>query len=172
MLRARMATFDLSGTWAGHYEQNGERHRIVMRVAQRGDTIAGEMRDGDPFVAGHYVRLADDAAASGRVVAHAEIFSALPERSSIHGSIAGDRVRLTKTYLGDVRTSAWVVDAAAAELGAPGYHYGDVQPGHAVLYRGRLAASGDTWRGFWRIRVGDAEEDLLDRFELRRVAHA
>jgi hypothetical protein len=153
----------MTGTWRGHYEQYGTRHGIEMRVVQRGESFVGAMRDLDTLTA-QPVRWREPATADHPEVDHgeAEWWHTLPERSNIEGEVDAARVQFTKHYQGTTRSSVWLA-------GKIDIH--EERPGHRVLYTGTLSADGDVLTGHWHIPSPNGDDDdLRDRFELRRVA--
>ena len=158
-----MTTFDLSGEWAGHYRQNGGRHGISMRIAQRGESFVGAMRDADTLLASRetlHAQAADGESKQPEVLGEAEVLSAVPEHSIIEGEVAGRVVTFVKSYQGKSSTSVWV--GARANMT---FEF----PGHQVFYRGTLDAAGQVLTGHWKIPPHHGGPPLRDRFELRRM---
>jgi hypothetical protein len=155
--------FVMTGTWRGHYVQNGARHGIEMQVVQRGQSFVGAMRDLDTLTTQAF-RLVQPAGESGDAVdlGEAESWSTLPERSTIEGEVDGELVRFTKHYQGTARSSLWI----------PGkFEHHEERPGHRVLYEGTLTADGTTLGGHWHIPAPEPDApDLRDRFELSRAS--
>jgi hypothetical protein len=156
--------FDLTGTWEGHFVQNGRRHGISMRVVQRGQSFVGAMRDADTLMVSHE-RLhtaGGDASKDIEMVAEAEVLSSLPEHSSIEGEVEKRLVTFVKRYQGKTSTSIWMEGKANITVEVPG---------HDVHYRGMLSLDGNTIAGMWRIPPQHNGGELLrDRFELQRAA--
>jgi len=165
MLRATMTTFDLTGAWSGHYEQHGGRHGITMRVAQRGQSFVGEMRDADTVLASRETMLALPAANGGGAEAEgeAEVLSTLPERSIGKGHGPERVVVFVKQYQGKSTTSIRIRDRKAKTFEAPG---------HRVVYRGTLDATGSVLSGTWQIPVPTGGPTLRGRFVLHRASPA
>lgn len=165
MLRRLSHTFDLTGTWEGHFVQNGRRHGISMRVVQRGQSFVGAMRDVDTLMVSHE-RLhtaGGDGDKDTELVGEAEVLSSLPEHSSIEGEVENRLVTFVKHYQGTTSTSIWMP-------GKP--HVTFEVPGHDVHYRGMLSLDGNTIAGMWRIPPQHTAGELLrDRFELQRAAN-
>lgn len=161
-----MTEFDLTGSWEGHYVQNGRQHGISMRVVQRGHSFVGAMRDADTLLVGQE-RLHAASVEDGKdteVLGDAEVLSSLPEHSSIEGEVEGRLVTFTKRYQGKSSTSVWVEGKANLTFETPG---------HAVHYRGVLSKDGGVLTGMWRIPPPNGDGELLrDQFELRRGGEA
>lgn len=162
MLPAAMTTLDLSGDWAGHYEQGGGRHGISMRIVQRGECFVGAMRDVDTLMASREVlhALAADGAPQPEVIGEAEVLSTLPEHSTVEGEVAGRVVTFVKSYRGKSSTSVWVPGKAKMQFEAPGQQ---------VQYRGTLTADGQQLAGHWTIAASSGGPELRDRFLLKRA---
>jgi hypothetical protein len=164
MLRQLSQTIDLTGTWEGHFVQNGRRHGISMRVVQRGQSFVGAMRDVDTLMVSHE-RLhtaGGDESKDTEMVAEAEVLSSLPENSSIEGEVEKRLVTFVKHYQGKTSTSIWMPGKANITVEVPG---------HDVHYRGMLSLDGNTIAGMWRIPPHHTGGELLrDRFELQRAA--
>lgn len=156
--------FDLTGTWEGHYVQNGRRHGISMRVVQRGQSFVGAMRDADTLLVSHE-RLhtaSGDGSKDTEQIGEAEVLSSLPEHSSIEGEVEQRLVTFVKRYQGKTSTSIWVPGRANVTFEVPG---------HDVHYRGMLSLDGTTIAGMWRIPKQQTGGELMrDRFELQRAA--
>jgi len=151
---------DISGSWAGYYEQDGGRHGISMEVAQRGGGFVGRMRDEDTLLSGHaQVQAVDeDGAPAGTV--DLETMGVLPEFSTVEGDVEGRCVTFEKRYQGTHSVTAWVDDGEEAQFEIPA---------HVVRYAGELDEGGRRLRGEWRIRsVEDSGEDAVGTFELLR----
>lgn len=160
MLRAAMTTFDLSGEWQGHYEQNRRQHGISMRVVQRGQSFVGAMRDADTLLASSEPLQPPTGGGAVQPIAHAEVLSSLPEHSTVEGEVEGRLVSFVKSYRGTSSTSFWVPGRAKLKIEAPG---------HQVHYRGTLDASGAEFAGYWTIPAGRGSRTLRGRFLLRRT---
>src|SRR5688500_7832241 len=155
---------DVSGSWVGHYEQNGGRHGISMHVAQRGESFVGRMRDVDTVLAGRaqlHAQAADGDGSTTIVVGDAEVLSTLPEHSVVEGEVEGRVVTFVKRYQGTTSTSVWVPDRASMSFESPG---------HDVRYRGTLDAEGRELAGHWSIPGRDGAPEARGRFVLRRIA--
>jgi len=165
MLRAAMTTFELTGSWSGHYEQSGGRHGISMRVAQRGQSFVGAMRDANTVLASREPLPGRPSASGGstEIVGEAEVLSTLPEHSIIEGEVTGRVVAFEKRYRGKSTTSIRL---------AKGKTMSFELEGHVVLYRGTLDASGNEIAGHWRIPPRDGSPGLRGAFLLRRAAVA
>ena len=161
MLRARMTTFDLSGEWQGHYEQNRRQHGISMRVVQRGQSFVGAMRDVDTLLASAEALTPPSGDGTKPETVQAEVLSSLPEHSTIEGEIEGRLVSFVKSYRGTSTTHVRVPGRAQMTFAAPG---------HQVQYRGTLTPAGDEFAGYWTIPPRHGERTLRGRFVLRRVA--
>lgn len=165
MLRRLSHTFDLTGTWEGHFVQNGRRHGISMRVVQRGQSFVGAMRDVDTLMVSHE-RLHTAGGDGGKekeaeAGSEAEVLSSLPEHSSIEGEVEQRLVTFVKRYQGKTSTSIWVPGRANVTFELPG---------HDVHYRGMLSPDGTTIAGMWRIPPQHTGGELMrDRFELQRA---
>ena len=157
-----MTEFELTGSWEGHYLQNGRQHGISMRVVQRGASFVGAMRDVDTLLVSQE-RLHAASVEDGKdteVLGEAEVLSSLPEHSFVEGEVEGRLVTFTKRYQGKSSTSIWVEGKANLTFETPG---------HAVHYRGVLSQDGDLLTGMWRIPPQHSDGDVMrDRFELRR----
>jgi hypothetical protein len=161
MLAVRMTTIDLSGSWRGHYTQNGRRHGISMQVVQRGQSFVGRMRDDDTLLASTEKLMAPASAGQPQqLLAEAEVLSTLPEHSIVEGEIDGTIVTFVKRYQGSSTTSVWVDGKADMTIEVPG---------HRVNYRGTASNAGTVLRGDWSIPAPSPERtELRDRFELTR----
>lgn len=157
-----MTELDLTGTWEGHYVQNGRQHGLSMRVVQRGASFVGAMRDADTLLVSQerlHAASVDDGKDT-EVVGEAEVLSSLPEHSSVEGEVEGRLVTFTKRYQGKSSTSIWVAGKANLTFETPG---------HVVHYRGVLSPDGSLLSGMWRIPPQHSDGELLrDHFELRR----
>lgn len=157
-----MTEFDLTGSWEGHYQQNGRHHGISMRVVQKGSSFVGAMRDADTLLVGQE-RLHAASMEDGKeteVLGDAEVLCSLPEHSYVEGEVEGRLVTFTKRYQGKSSTSVFVEGKANLTFETPG---------HVVHYRGVLSPDGDLLSGMWRIPPRHADGELLrDHFELRR----
>jgi len=150
---------DLTGSWQGHYEQNGGRHGISMVVAQRGSSFVGRMRDAHTLIAGTEKLDASVPGFFGKATT-VEVVHSLPEESDIEGSVEGSAVEVVKRYRGKA-TSMWVAGGSSLH---------NESADHRVIYRGLLDESGSLLRGEWRIVSNDSgHPDLVDSFELRRA---
>jgi hypothetical protein len=162
-----MTAIDLTGTWTGHYQQNGGRHGITMQIVQRGQSFVGRMRDDDTILSGRetlHAQPSKGKPGQGDVLAEAEVLSTLPEHSTVEGEVEGRIVTFTKCYQGKSTTSVWVPDKAAMTFEIPG---------HRVAYLGTLDLAGNEIHGHWKIAGASPEERALrDRFELRRAVDA
>lgn len=156
-------TIDLSGDWTGHYEQDGGRHGLSMRVVQRGQSFVGAMRDVDTLMASREVlhARAADGSQQPEIIGEAEVLSSLPEHSTIEGEVEGRLVTFVKSYQGKSSTNVWVPGRAKMQFESPG---------HQVNYRGTLDATGTELAGHWTIPPKHGGLVLRDRFLLRRVA--
>jgi hypothetical protein len=156
-----MTTLELTGTWSGHYEQNGRGHGISMRVVQRGQSFVGEMRDADTVLASRETLPARPMGPGGglEVVGEADVLSTLPEVSIVEGEVTGRVVVFAKQYQGKSTVSILMRNRKAMTFEAPG---------HRVLYRGILAASGVEISGTWSIAAGETGPSQRGRFVLRR----
>jgi hypothetical protein len=158
---ARSMTTDLTGSWEGHYLQNGRRHGISMRVAQRGQSFVGRMRDVDTLLASQeQLRTPSRTNPKVEQISDAEVMSTLPEYSIVEGEVEGRVVKFVKTYQGKSTTSVWVADTAAMTFESPG---------HQVSYLGTIDGKGELLTGRWSLTPKPGEKALRDRFELRRV---
>lgn len=153
--------FDISGRWAGYYEQEGGRHGISMEVAQRGGGFVGRMRDEDTLLSGRadVPAIDEDGAETGTVAL--ETMGVLPEFSTVEGDVEGGRVTFEKRYEGTHSVTAWIDDGEEAQFEISG---------HVVRYDGALDGDGARLLGEWRIRCGDedGDGDAVGTFELRR----
>lgn len=157
-----MVTFDLTGTWRGHYEQGGRRHGIEMRVVQRGQSFVGSMRDADTLMSTSTPVQVPAADGAQQVAAEAEVVWSLPELSTVEGEVERDVVRFDKVYRGSHHISVWVEGQGEMSV---------ERPCHRVEYHGRLDAAGAVLRGRWRIPPADADDEAAaDRFELHRLS--
>lgn len=155
-------TIDLTGTWEGHYLQNGRRHGISMQVVQRGQSFVGRMRDADTMLASQeQLRTPSRANPKVEVITAAEVISTLPEFSIVEGEVAGRVASFVKSYQGKSTTSVWVGDTATRTFEFPG---------HQVHYVGTLDAGGNLLHGHWSIAPRNGEKSLRDHFELRRAS--
>jgi hypothetical protein len=155
-----MTTIDLTGDWQGHYVQDKGQHGISMRVVQRGGSFVGRMRDVDTLLASRQeLRAPTDGA---ELLGEADVLSTLPEHSTVEGELDGRVVAFVKSYHGKSTTTVSV----------NGRTMNFTAPGHAVQYRGTLAADGDEIAGHWTIDAPDGGKPLRDRFLLRRVRPA
>jgi hypothetical protein len=156
-----MTTFDLTGDWTGHYEQNRGRHGISMRIVQRGQSFVGAMRDADTMLSSRErLHAVGDDGKRPDEINEVEVLSTLPEHSTIEGEVEGRVVTFVKSYRGTSTTSVWGAGGAKADFEAPG---------HQVNYRGTLDARGDEFAGHWTIEGADDGPKLRDRFLLRRT---
>lgn len=161
-----MTEFDLTGTWEGHYAQNGRQHGISMRVVQRGASFVGAMRDVDTLLVSQqqlHAASAEDGKAS-ELLGAAEVLSSLPEHSFVEGEVEGRLVTFTKRYQGKSSTSIWVRGKANLTFETPG---------HVVHYRGVLSPDGRLLSGMWRIPPQHRDDGRMrDQFLLRRTPTA
>lgn len=159
-----MTHHDLSGDWEGHYVQDGRRHGIAMRVAQRGQSFVGSMRDADTLLAGTQTLDAEvfgtDSMAQ-RLLGEVEILAQLPEHSVVEGEVHGRVAQFTKTYQGPTHTSVRFADKGEVVLEVTG---------HAVRYLGTVSIDGGEIAGHWTIEAQERGARLRDRFLLRRAA--
>lgn len=155
-------TFDLTGTWRGHYEQHGGHHGIVMTVAQKGSSFVGAMRDADTLTIGATPIVQDAADGQAQVVVgDADTVASLPERSVIEGSIDGTRVEFVKRYVGKHTVSFWFRGQSQQVEIAD----------HSVWYEGLLDEPGAVLRGHWRIPArGATGVEAVGAFTLQREA--
>lgn len=155
-----MATFQLTGTWSGYYEQSGCRHGISMQVVQRGQSFVGAMRDEDTVLASReLVRTRSGNGDATELVGEAEVLSTLPERSIVEGEVTGRTVAFVKQYQGTSTTSIRVGNRKTVSIEVPG---------HQVFYRGAVDASGDEVAGTWSIPARSNGRSQRGRFMLRR----
>ncbi len=155
-----MTTIDLTGDWEGHYVQNNGRHGISMRVAQRGSSFVGRMRDVDTLlVSRQELRAPTD---ETEVLGEADVLSTLPEHSTIEGEIEARVVTFVKHYKGKSTTTVSVA----------GRTMNFSTPGHAVQYRGTIDFAGSEIAGHWTIDAPDGGKPMRDQFLLRRVRPA
>jgi len=147
---------NLSGTWRGHYEQDGP-HGIELHIEHRGEVFVGWMRDLDPLTMGTCPRKVFDEHGDEVVDGEFDIVSSFPETSLVEGVVEGDDVRFLKQYQGTQHFEVWHRGHAVQRVEADNVR---------VVYEGILDATGDVLTGRWRIQqAGDA-------FELRRVRDA
>jgi hypothetical protein len=159
MLRSTMATFQLTGTWSGYYEQSGCRHGISMQVVQRGQSFVGAMRDEDTVLASRELLRTRPAGGGTEMIGEAEVLSTLPERSIVEGEVTGRTVAFVKQYQGTSTTSIRVGNRKTVSIEVPD---------HQVSYRGALDASGEEMVGTWSIPSRGNGRSQRGRFVLRR----
>jgi hypothetical protein len=174
------SSFDLTGSWAGHYIQREQEHPINVELIQKEQTLSGSMRDGQSEFDYSVSELAFEAGLppgadeqiEANIRAHVSSSPAspiryiqqLPQESVIVGVCAGSRVDFVKTYKGTSSSGFKVGDQ----------FLGFQKSGHAVHYRGELSRDGRTIEGWWSI---DPDPSLGSRraegtFVLRRKENA
>lgn len=159
-----MTNHELGGDWEGHYVQDGRKHGITMRLAQRGQSFVGAMRDADTLLAGTQTldrEVFGEDTMAARLLGEVEILAELPEHSVVEGEVHGRIVNFTKTYQGPTHTSV--------RLAGKGEMVFEMT-GHAVRYLGTLSTDGAEITGHWTIEPKDGARLMRDRFTLRRVA--
>lgn len=159
-----MTNHELGGDWEGHYVQDGRKHGITMRLAQRGQSFVGSMRDADTLLAGTQTldrEVFGEDTMAARLLGEVEILAELPEHSVVEGEVHGRIVNFTKTYQGPTHTSV--------RLAGKGEMVFEMT-GHAVRYLGTLSTDGAEITGHWTIEPKDGARLMRDRFTLRRVA--
>ncbi len=145
----------LTGQWTGYYVQRDKRRDLAADLTQVGDRLRGGMRDLETqfelsvfemAVEGGLPPGADELIVSRLRRQFPELPAepiraamSLPSRSSLEGHVRGRTVYFLKTYQGEAFS---------------GYRIGDhkvgVQlAGHAVHYKGVLAADGNCIEGTW-----------------------
>ncbi len=161
-----MTNHDLGGDWEGHYVQDGRKHGITMRLAQRGQSFVGSMRDADTLLAGTQTldrEVFGDDTMAARLLGEVEILAELPERSVVEGEVHGRVVNFMKTYQGPTHTSV--------RLAGKGEMVFEMT-GHAVRYLGTLSTDGAEITGHWTIEPKDGARLMRDRFTLGRAPNA
>jgi len=161
-----MSTHDLGGDWEGYYVQDGRQHGITMRLAQRGQSFVGSMRDADTLLAGTQKldrEIFGDDTMAARLLGEVEILAELPEHSVVEGEVNGRVVDFIKTYQGPTHTSV--------RLAGKGEMVFEMT-GHAVRYLGTLSTDGAEITGHWTIEPKDGARLMRDRFTLRRAPNA
>lgn len=159
-----MTNHDLGGDWEGHYVQDGRKHGITMRVAQRGQSFVGSMRDVDTLLAGTQTldrEVFGEDTMAARLLGEVEILAELPEHSVVEGEVHGRVVNFMKTYQGPTHTSV--------RLAGKGEMVFEMT-GHAVRYLGTLSTDGAEIAGHWTIEPKDGARLMRDRFTLRRAS--
>jgi hypothetical protein len=168
-------TVNVTGRWAGHYEQRDGKHPIAAELVQDGDRLTGTMQDSDTHCDQSVFETAVEAGlppgADEQIFAHLrEAFpdaskgpirftTELPPSSLLEGEVQDGTVSFLKTYQGEHRA---------------GYRIGDQFIGetieqHQVHYRGRLSTDGQVIEGRWwiptepRARGGKCEGPFLLR---------
>jgi hypothetical protein len=150
-------SFDLTGTWQGHYEQCDRSCPIRARLVQKGTQITGSMEDleiefdGSIFELAFYAGLppGSDEQIDARLrnmfpdagSAPIRYKSRLSSNSIVEGTVAGDMVRFVKMYQGE-HYGGFVV--GTREVGCS-------RPGHSVDYRGQVKDQGLHIEGRWTI---------------------
>ena len=92
-----MTAIDLTGTWTGHYQQNGGRHGITMQIVQRGQSFVGRMRDDDTILSGRetlHAQPSKGKPGQGDVLAEAEVPLAMAD------AFRGGQMRTTELASG------------------------------------------------------------------------
>ena len=169
-----MTQHDLTGTWRGHYEQNGQRRGISMRVLQRGALLIGAMHDDETmWVTKEELQPVDhDEVGIGPVAV--DLLTVLPAESTIEGEVDGARVTFEKRYRGK-HTFTVFFDHSALHPGAEGQASANAEiESHRVVYDGQIDATGEVLRGTWRIPVAtvafeDGDVDPDDAVQSRIV---
>jgi len=152
--------FDITGSWRGHYEHDGGRHGIGMRVAQRGESFVGRMSDDDTVLSSSQQVACIVEADGSTELAQVETMGVLPEFSIVEGTVDGDRVVFDKRYQGKHTITVWVPDR--------GEMHHEI-PEHTVRYEGRLDDGGQRLLGEWRIpSLIEGGKDATGAFELVR----
>ena len=137
-----------------------------MRLAQRGQSFVGSMRDADTLLAGTQTldrEVFGDDTMAARLLGEVEILAELPERSVVEGEVHGRVVNFMKTYQGPTHTSV--------RLAGKGEMVFEMT-GHAVRYLGTLSTDGAEITGHWTIEPKDGARLMRDRFTLRRAPKA
>lgn len=146
---------DLTGAWRGHYVQAGREHGISMRVAQRGQSLVGAMRDDETLWISHDTLVREGAEPVSHPV---DVVTELPADSVLEGDVLGRAVSFVKRYRGTHTFTLLLGDQSVSAS----------VEGHKVLYRGELDDSGRVLRGEWTIPTSDGEDGESGAFELRR----
>jgi hypothetical protein len=168
---------DLTGRWAGHYSQHGEKHAIAAELTQQGEVLRGSMRDSDILSERSVFETAVEAglppgadeqierslrelfpdARNARIRAT----TSLPAVSVLLGHVQGRTVYLLKTYQGEHFVGYRVGD----------HRVGNTISGHAVHYQGELDEDGSVLKGQWWIEqsIDGGIARATGSFELRRT---
>jgi hypothetical protein len=151
---------DLTGRWAGHYQQHGHAHPLAAELTQTGDRLTGTMRDEETTFESSVFEAAMEAGlppgADEQIIIRlrglfpesprAPVRSAteLPATSVLEGTVRGRTVSFLKTYEGEHFS---------------GYRVGDQRvgvmiPRHEVHYQGHVSDDGTAFEGRWWIEPG------------------
>ena len=168
--------FDLTGTWVGHYTQQGRSRPIAAELTQSGTRLTGTMHDGETESERSVFESAAEAGlppgADEQIVlglrqmfvdapqAPVRCAAQLPAESLLEGEIWERTVSFRKTYQGEHFTGFRVGDR----------YVGTVIEDHQVHYRGEISRDGQSMEGKWwinpRPEVGSGRAE--GGFALRR----
>jgi hypothetical protein len=161
---------DLTGHWAGHYVQRGQRRGIQARLTQVGARLSGTMSDEQTEFDQSLFEMAAEAGlppgADEQIIsrlreqfpddpkAPIRASMTLPPDSVLEGLVEGRTVTFLKTYQGDAFSGFRIGDRRV----------GMSVSGHGVHYRGEVSGDGQSIEGQWWLEP-DAQKGVTRRAE-------